>query len=269
MATNPKIELRNYVVDLCREVSIYMREHLEKVEASDIEEKELNSLVSYVDKEVEKMIVDKLMQVTPDAGLITEEDTKNDPDKAQVWIIDPLDGTTNFLRKIPHFSTSIALMENGVITLGVVYETMHDTAYAAIRGQGAWMNNKPISVSQVDKMNKAIVVTGFPYRRDGDMQQSLDLIQFCVVNCRGIRRLGSAALDLAYIASGKLDIYYENFLNIWDIAAGVLLVEEAGGVLTDFNNGNQYLETGGIIASNKHLHPEISKAITDTYADSY
>ena len=266
MAVNPKIELRNYLVDLCRQVSVYMREQLDKVEASDIEEKELNSLVSYVDKQAEKMIVEALLQVTPDAGFITEEDTEDNPDKDQVWIIDPLDGTTNFLRKIPHFSTSIALMEDRKITLGIVYETMHDISYTAIRGQGAWINDKPMKVSQLTEMKDAIVVTGFPYRRDGDMQQSLDMIQYCVLNCRGIRRLGSAALDLAYVACGKLDIYYENFLNIWDIAAGVLLVEEAQGVLTDFENGDQYLETGGIIASNKYLHPGIMKAISDIYS---
>lgn len=265
MAINPKIELRNFLVNLCKDVSIYMRAELEKVQADDIEEKELNSLVSYVDKEAEKMIVAALKGITPDAGFLTEEDTKNEINKPLVWIIDPLDGTTNYLRKIPHFSTSIAMMEDGVVTLGIVYETMQDTAYTAIKGQGAWRNDSPLHVSKIDKLSEAIVVTGFPYKRDKNMEANFDLLKFCVLNCRGIRRLGSAALDLAYVADGKIDIYYESSLNIWDIAAGILLVQEAKGAMTDFSGEFDFLESGNVLACNPALHKPMLEAISQAY----
>ena len=265
MAINPKIELRNFLVNLCQEVSVYMRSQLEQVRNEDIEEKELNSLVSYVDKEAEKMIVKALKEITPDAGFLTEEDTKNEIDKPQVWIIDPIDGTTNYLRKIPHFSTSIALMENGVVTLGIVYETMQDVAYTAIKGQGAWRNDQPLNVSKVDKLSEAIVVTGFPYKRDKNMEANFELLKFCVMNCRGIRRLGSAALDLAYVADGKIDIYYESSLNIWDIAAGILLVQEAKGAMTDLEGNNNFLDSGNVIACSPALHKPMLDAIAQAY----
>lgn len=268
MAINPNIELRDFLVSLCKDVADYIKSELEKVQADDIEEKELNSLVSYVDKQAEQMIVTALKEITPKAGFLTEEDTKNDLEKPKVWIIDPLDGTTNYLRKIPHFSTSIALMENGVITHGIVYEIMQDVAYTAIKGQGAWKNNVALKVSTVQQLDKALVVTGFPYKRDRNMEANFELLKYCVLNCRGVRRLGSAALDLAYVAAGKIDIYYENSLNIWDIAAGVLLVQEAGGAMTDFDGKTDFLKSGDVLACNTTLHPPILEVITKAYSES-
>jgi len=266
MAVNQKSELRNFLVSLCQEVAAFIRDELDKVSATDIEEKELNSLVSYVDKQAEAMIVEALNQVTPGAGFITEEDTEDDRTQALTWIIDPLDGTTNFLRKIPHFSISIALMEDKEVTLGIVYEVMLDVAYTAIKGQGAWANDKPIKVANTDRLSNAIVVTGFPYRKNINMEASFDVLRFCVMNCRGVRRLGSAALDLAYVACGKIDIYYENSLNIWDIAAGILLVQEAGGKVADFKGQQEYHSTGSIISSNAPLFEDIKSAILQHYS---
>jgi len=268
MALSIRSELRVALIDLCKEVGTFIKTELDKVSEADIEEKELNSLVSYVDKQAEQMIVTALAELTPGCGFITEEDTEDDRNKAQVWIIDPLDGTTNFLRKIPHFSISIALMEDEELTVGIVYEVMLDIAYTAIKGQGAWQNDHPISVSKVDALDQAIVVTGFPYRRDYNMESAFTALRFCVNNCRGVRRLGSAALDLAYVASGKLDIYYENTLNIWDIAAGVLLVSEAGGKVSDYEGKQKFLNTGSIISSNGLLHSEIEAAIIAAYTSS-
>jgi len=265
MAVNQQVELINHLKQLCTEVAIFIRENLDKVSASDIEEKELNSLVSYVDKEAEQMIVSSLREVTPNAGFITEEDTEDQTTQEQIWIVDPLDGTTNFLRKIPHFSISIALMEKEEISLGIVYEVMLNKAYTAIKGMGAWEGKKKLSVTTITDMSKAIVVTGFPYKKNPNMESSFDVLKFCILNCRGVRRLGSAALDLAYVAAGKIDIYYENSLNIWDIAAGALLVQEAGGKMTDFEGGQKYLQTGSIISSNHFLHEGITEAILDSY----
>ena len=259
-------ELKEELSVLCKDVAAFIKDQLHTVSASDIEEKEMNSLVSYVDKEAEKKIVQRLQALIPEAGFITEEDTvdqetKGEETHSSVWIIDPLDGTTNFLHKIPHFSISIALMEEGVTTLGIVYEIMLDNAYTAIKGQGAWENDKPISVTPTKELIKAVVVTGFPYRRDIDIDASLAVLKYCVMHCRGVRRLGSAALDLAYVASGKIDIYYENALNIWDIAAGALLVEEAGGIMTDYHGERSFLQRGSIISSNPHLYDEIHGVI--------
>lgn len=259
-------KIQNEVIDLCKEVGAFIKNELYNVSASDIEEKDMNSLVSYVDKTAEKMIVSKLQTLTPDSGFITEEDTVAQEKKEQVWIIDPLDGTTNFLHKIPHFSISIALMENDKLQFGAVYEIMLDNIYTAIRGGGAFENGKQIFVRPIDDLSQAIVVTGFPYKKDKSIDASLNVLKFCVLNCRGVRRLGSAALDLAYVASGKIDIYYENTLNIWDVAAGALLVQEAGGKITDYDGYSEHLKKGSIIASNKELYPHILKAITSNLA---
>jgi len=251
------------LVSLCTEVAAFIRSQLDAVTAADVEEKEMNSLVSYVDKEAEKMIVSKLLTLIPDAGFITEEDTVKQEKKEYIWIIDPLDGTTNFLKKIPHFSISIALMHGGEIIQGIVYEVMLDIAYTAIKGQGAFMNGQAIKVTGQDKLNHAVVVTGFPYKKDINIDASLNMLKYCVLNCRGVRRLGSAALDLAYVASGKIDIYYENSLNIWDVAAGALLVEEAGGIMADYSKTKNYLGNGSIVASTPDLYENISAAIQE------
>ena len=261
MSSNILFELKIELVRLGESVGQFIKDELDKVSQSDIETKELNSLVSYVDKEAEKRIVKRLSELTPTYGFITEEDTDDSVGQDSIWIIDPLDGTTNFLHKIPHFSISIALQYKGEIVLGMVYEIMLDTAYTAIKGFGAWENDKTISVSKTTDMKEAIVVTGFPYRRDFDIDRSLAILKYCVVNCRGVRRLGSAALDLAYVASGRIDIYYENSLNIWDLAAGALLVKEAGGEVSDYIGGEDYLSSGRIISSNAKLHSNISSVI--------
>jgi len=256
---------RENLITLCKEVSDFIKGQLNEVSSDDVETKDMNSLVSYVDKEAEKMIVSTLSELTPSAGFVTEEDTVDQPDKKQVWIVDPLDGTTNFLYKIPHFSISIALMEEGEITLGIVYEVVLDIPYTAIKGKGAWMGTQPLKVRDNNDMSRALVITGFPYRRGLDIDASLAVLRYCVINCRGVRRLGSAALDLAYVAAGKIDIYYENALSIWDIAAGALLVTEAGGRMSDYAGENNYLKSGRIISSNGQLHDEILGAIVKAH----
>ncbi len=262
MTTEKLLSLKEDLTKLCAEVSVFVREEIDKVSHSDIETKDLNSLVSYVDKEAERKIVTALKTWTPQAGFITEEDTVTQEDKPLIWIIDPLDGTTNYLHNIPHFSISIALMGQGKVILGIVYEVVLDRAFTAIKGLGAWENDKPVLVKPTKNLIEAIVVTGFPYNRNQDIDKNLAILKFCILNCRGLRRLGSAALDLVYVATGKIDIYYENSLNIWDIAAGALIVQEAGGQVSGFNN-TDHLKSGSIIASNKNLHAPISSVINN------
>ena len=215
------------------------------------------------------MIVSRLAELLPAAGFITEEETENNFNTNQTWIVDPLDGTTNFLYKIPHFSISIALKEGENISLGIVHEVMQGISYTAIRGQGAWANGKVIHVSKTKELSKAMIGMGFPYDRTFDLEANLNMLRFAILNGRGIRRMGSAALDLAYVAAGKLDIYYEHTLNIWDLAAGVLLVEEAGGHVSDYDGSSAYLSTGAIVSTNGILHQVISEAVQKFYSISY
>ena len=256
-------DLKNSVEALCVDVSAFIRAQLNAVRQDDVETKDMNSLVSYVDKEAEKMIVAHLSKLLPEAGFITEENTVSQEVKSKMWIIDPLDGTTNFLYKIPHFSISIALRSEEETLLGVVYEIPSDTSFSAIKGQGAWENNKAISVNSSRPKSELLVVTGFPYDREASVDARLEILKFCILNYRGIRRLGSAALDLAYVASGRFDIYYENTLNIWDIAAGALIVEEAGGVISDYQGNQEHLKNGSIIATYAQHHQEILNVIQE------
>lgn len=260
MAINPLYEIKNTVTELCIEVGDFIKTEWHKVQSDDIEVKDLNSLVSYVDKEAEKLIVKKLASLIPEAGFITEENTVTQEKKAKLWIVDPLDGTTNFLYKIPHFSISIALQIDGEVVFGAVHDIILNTTYTAIKGFGAWENNNSISVRQTKKLSETIAVTGFPYKRDYDIDKNLSVLKHFILHCRGIRRLGSAALDLAYVASGKIDIYYEKTLNIWDIAAGYLLVNEAGGQVSGFNEASP-LVSGSVIATNTYLHDEVRNVI--------
>ncbi len=234
------------------------------VGSDDIEVKSLNSLVSYVDKKAEEIIVDKLSTLLPDAAFITEEDTVDQgEDKQYTWIIDPLDGTTNFLTGIPHFSVSIALANKKGIIAGVVYDVMRKELFSASKGGGFMINGVASKSLQSKPLSEAIIVTGFPYAKNHDFKKTLEVVAYFLENARGFRRLGSAALDLAYVATGRLDLYYESNLNIWDIAAGVLLVEEAGGQVIDYQGGSSFLERGEIIAGHAGLvsqaAPEIQK----------
>ncbi len=259
---NQLSDLKLKLERLCQDVSAFIRTEMQKVQQSDIEIKDMNSLVTYVDKNAEIKIVEVLKKLLPEAGFITEEGTVSQDAKELMWVIDPLDGTTNFLYKIPHFSISIALTQNGDPILGIVYDVMLDVAYTAIKGHGTFENNHRVKVRKNKETLDAIVVTGFPYKREPQhIDASLLMLRYCVENCRGIRRLGSAALDLAYVASGKIDLYYENTLNIWDLAAGALLVTEAGGIVSDYHGGNSYLADGSIIASSPGIYDKMYPVI--------
>jgi len=257
-------DIKTKLEKLCQEVSVFIKAEMQKVQQTDIEVKDMNSLVTYVDKNAEIKIVKSLKKLVPEAGYITEEGTVVQDSKELMWVIDPLDGTTNFLYKIPHFSISIALMKDGDPILGIVHDVMLDTSYTAIKGHGTYENNLPVKVRNNNDTLDAVIVTGFPYKREPQhIDASLQMIRYCVENCRGIRRLGSAALDLAYVASGKIDLYYENTLNIWDIAAGALLVTEAGGIVSDYHGGNTYLQDGSIIASSPGVYDKMYPVINE------
>jgi len=229
-----------------------------------IEKKGANDLVSYVDKTSEQHIKDYLQDLIPEASFVGEESGQDIQDSPLKWVVDPLDGTTNYLHQVPTFSTSIALLLNDVPVLGIVHEHMRDEFFSATKGNGAFLNGKPIEVTKTEEFQNALVATGFPYDSTPYLDGHLAMIKFCLLNTRGVRRIGSAAVDLAYIAAGRFDAYYEYNLNIWDIAAGVLIVQEAGGQVTDFWGKNNFLHGETLVATNQTLHSRFLTAMTNT-----
>lgn len=268
MDNNVSEEIIFKAIEIVKEVGNYIREELGKVQEGEIEEKELNSLVSYVDKTAEEKLVPVLSELIPGCSFITEEDTvEQSGDGEYQWIIDPLDGTSNFLHQIPYFAVSVALRKGGEVIFGVVYNIMQDECFSAQRGKGAYMNGRKISVSKTDRLDKAILATGFPYSNEVNTDPLVECIRHWIKNARGIRRLGAAALDLCYVACGRLDFYYETTINIWDIAAGVIIVEEAGGRITDFYGEHDYFDKKMVIASNDQFHDEVKSVINKCYAE--
>ena len=172
-----------------------------------------------------------------------------------------MDGTTNFLQQIPHFAVSIALRVAGQLQIGVVYDVMREQCFHAVKGNGAFCDHSAISVSNSKSLDEFIIATGFPYSNSLNFKALLNILEYWMRNARGIRRFGSAALDLCFVAVGRLDCYYESTLNVWDVAAGILIVEEAGGKLSDYQGGNNFGKGAEVVASNGHMHDEIIEAI--------
>ncbi|MBA9075888.1 inositol monophosphatase family protein [Rufibacter quisquiliarum] len=242
--------LRDQVVTLTKAVGRFISTEAQNFDRSKMEEKGLNNLVSYVDKEAEKQLVAGLEQLLPAAGFITEEETKNERGEEYNWIIDPLDGTTNFIHGLPVYSVSIALMRQEELVLGVVYDITRDECYHAIKGGGAYCNDQRIYVSKAATLADGLIATGFPYYSFDLMQKYLQVMGSFMQNCHGVRRLGSAALDLAYVACGRFEGYFEFNINSYDVAGGAILVQEAGGQVTDFRGGQNYVFGREICVSN-------------------
>ncbi|MBP6610860.1 MAG: inositol monophosphatase [Paludibacter sp.] len=243
-------ELTLSVCSIAREAGAFMASERNSFDDSKIEHKGLHDLVSYVDKSSEELIINKLLTLLPNAGFIAEEGTNNTLGERFNWIIDPLDGTTNYIHGLPIYSVSIALMDADELVIGVVYEVGHDECFYAWKDGGAYLNDKKISVSNRTDMHQALLATGFPYSDFSRMDQYLNFFKWAMTNSRGIRRLGSAAADLAYVACGRFDAFWEYSLKPWDVAAGALLVKEAGGKVTDYQGGETYLFGKEIVATN-------------------
>lgn len=250
-----------HVIDISKKAGSFIRRERETFSRSRIEEKGVNNLVSYVDKEAEKMLVEGLEQLLPEAGFITEEGTISKKGEVYNWIIDPLDGTTNFLHNLPIYSVSIALMRNDEVVLGVVYEIGRDECFYALEGGKAYCNDKEIKVSEVPKLKEGLLATGFPYYSFDKIGAYLDIMSEFMQNTHGLRRMGSAAVDLAYVACGRFEGYYEFNIYAWDVAAGALIVERAGGKVTDFTGGKNFIFGKQIIAANA-VHAEILEVIS-------
>ncbi len=253
---------------LCEQVQVislrigkFISAERKKVKASDIEMKGSSNFVSYVDKTAEKFFVEELKKLLPVAGFIAEEDASLQKANRYNWVIDPLDGTTNYLHGIPCFATSVALLENDIPVIGVVHEMNGDECFYAWKGGGAWMNGERISVSTCASLKEALVSTGFPYEEQGWHDKYISLFSDVQRTSIGMRRVGSAATDIAYVACGRYDAYYEYGIHAWDVAAGVLLVQEAGGVVTDFSGGNDFIFGERFVCGNKNVQTQLLEKI--------
>jgi myo-inositol-1(or 4)-monophosphatase len=257
--------LTEQVAMLARTAGSFIREEGKNFSLEKVEQKGFNDLVSYVDKGAEKIIVNGLAELLPQAGFITEEGTRSDDSQELTWIVDPLDGTTNFVHGVPMYAVSIALARGTEILSGVVYEINLDECFAASVGAAATCNGNPIRVSSPDKLADSLVATGFPYDDGGKSDRYLNLLAHFLKNTHGLRRLGSAAVDLCYVACGRVEGYLEYNLQSYDVAAGTLIVKQAGGRVTDFGGGENYLFGAEILASNGKVHQGLLEAITDHF----
>lgn len=229
-----------------------------------IQHKGPHDLVSNADTQVEQEIIHLLKKGYPEIGILAEESGAGGKKSDPVWIIDPIDGTANFVHGVPHFALSIGLLQEGVLQCGVVYNPITDELFVAERGRGAFLNDVRIRVSPNRQLSQALLATGFPHKQVALLEPYLDSFRVLFPTCRGIRRLGSAALDLAYVAAGRFDGFWEPGLAAWDIAAGALLVREAGGFVTDFAGGDGFLTSGNVVAGNPGLHARILSRIQST-----
>jgi len=233
--------LTQKIIKLSKEVGGFLKNEITEVNDQDVEEKGIHNLVTYVDKKAERMLVYALSDFLPEAGFIAEEGTSKKIGAVYNWIIDPLDGTTNYIHGVPLYCVSLALKMHDEIVLGVIYEPNLDECFYSWKNAPSYLNGKIIQVSETKKLDQSLLATGFPYYDYDRLKDYLVFFEYLMRYSRGIRRLGSAAMDLAYVACGRYDGFYEYGLNAWDVAAGVLIVKNAGGENFDFKGGDDFI----------------------------
>jgi len=258
--------------NLCQEViliakqagSFIARERV-NFDLRSIEIKGKANFVTYVDKKAEEIIVEGLRKLLPESGFITEEGTATNSGEKYRWVIDPLDGTTNFIHGLPPYAVSIGLLEGEEIVLGVVYEISRSECFYAWKGSKAMLDGKEIRVSEAATTNQALIITGFPYGVVKNTDKFISAIKYFMENSHGIRRLGSAATDLSYVAAGRSEAFWETGLQSWDVAAGAIILRQAGGRVTDFRGNEKFLFTGEVIATNGNYYKEFQSIIEKIY----
>jgi myo-inositol-1(or 4)-monophosphatase len=217
--------------------------------------------VSEVDDAAEEAILSVLRDAYPDHGILAEESGRDEKKSDYVWVIDPLDGTTNFLHGLPQYCVSIGLLVKGVPTQAVIYDPNRNELFTATKGVGAYLNDRRIRVSRTDRLEQALVGTGFPFREVGNLDEYMRMLRNMMLGTSGVRRPGAAALDLAWVAAGRIDAFWEIGLSPWDMAAGALLVREAGGLIGDLDGEDRFLDTGRVLASNAKLFSAMMQAL--------
>jgi len=250
----------NIAVRAARSAGNVIIRHIDRLDSLAVQNKQRNDFVTDVDRQAEQAIISTLRKAYPNHGILAEESGADGDDEFQ-WIIDPLDGTTNYLHGFPQYAVSIALRQRGRLEQGVIYNPLSQELFTATRGAGAYLNERRIRVSARKGLEGALLGTGFPFKAQHHLDAYLAMFRALFPMSAGIRRAGSAALDLAFVAAGRLDGFWEIGLNTWDMAAGVLLIQEAGGLSGDFSGGHDHLSSGNLVSGNPKVFAEILRAI--------
>lgn len=258
-------KISGQVVSLCLKNADYIKEQIELLKVKDIELKDEHNFVTYVDRKSEEMLVEELSRLVPGSGFIAEEGKYGLEGAGLKWVIDPLDGTTNFIHNVPIFSISVALIQDDQVILGVVHEINRSESFYSWKGAKAYLNGKEIRVSAAGRLQDSLLVTGFPYSRDEILDRYIDLFKGFMKRTQDLRRLGSAAADLAYVAAGRFEGFYEISLSPWDVAAGSFLVRQAGGQVTDFQGGDDYIFGKSLVSSNGLVHEEMLEVVREYF----
>ena len=252
----------NVMVKACRKASKTLIRDFGEIENLQVSQKGPGDFVTASDKKVEKILIDELILARPNYSILSEEIGEIINDKSFKWVIDPIDGTSNFLHGIPHFAISIGLEHNGEIICGIIYDPIKDEMFTAEKGNGAYINNQRMRVSSRSKLKDCIIFTGGPRHDSKDQKLALDeYINFSLKVLVPIRKLGSASLDMAYVAAGRCDGFWQRNLNYWDIAAGIILIKEAGGFVTDFSGNHEYIKNKTILATNSKINEEMIEVL--------
>ncbi len=246
-------EICRTVVEVATEAGNYIHSRINNLAPGAVETKSKHNFVTEVDKATEALIIERLRPLVAGAGFIAEEGTETHRGDVYNWVIDPLDGTTNFIHGAPPVAVSIALIENDKPVVGVVYEVWLKEAFYAWKGSKAYLNGKEIRVSDAPTVRDSLIATGFPYTRFDRFSQYMETMEYFFNNTHGVRRLGSAATDLAWVACGRYDGFYEYNLSPWDVAAGALIVMQAGGRITDFSGGENYIFGREVVSGNARM----------------
>ena len=258
----------NIAVRAARAAGDIIVRNMDRLDRIKVVTKQNNDFVSNVDHLAEETIISTIKQAYPDHGILAEESGKQAENSEFQWIIDPLDGTTNYLHGFPQFAVSIALKHKDRLEVGVIYDPVSQELFTASRGNGAMLNDRKIRVTSHKGLQNALLGTGFPYYDQSYIDTYLETMKELMQRTAGIRRPGSAALDLAWLAAGRIDGFWEFNLKAWDIAAGALIVREAGGIVSDFENKGNYLHSGDIIAAGPKVFPEMLKIIQEKVGNS-
>ena len=267
IVNSPMQPMLNIAVRAARSAGDLILRSAENVGRLHIDQKGKNDYASEVDRMAEREIIGIIKTAFPEHAILAEESGKHKGNDF-VWVIDPLDGTTNFLHGFPQYAVSIALKHKNRLEVGVIYDPLRDELFTAKRGGGAMLNNRRLRVTNQLSLKGALIGTGFPFKTDKHLDAYMGMFRALTTECAGIRRAGAAALDLAYVAAGRLDGFWEIGVMEWDVAAGILLIKEAGGVITDFSFNDKYLESGNVIAGSPKMHQLMYQLIEPHVTDN-
>ncbi len=253
--------LLNTAVTTARAAGDFIMRHYNQADQLSVTTKQASDFVSEVDRQAEQMIIDKIRTAYPEHAILAEESGEHGETGGMQWIIDPLDGTTNYLHRFPQFAVSIACRDQKDLEIAVVYDPFSQELFTASKGAGAHLDGRRIRVSRTNKLERSLIGTGLPFRKEEKIDRFLPMLREVMLRTAGVRRPGAASLDLAYLAAGRLDGFWELGLKPWDMAAGILLIREAGGTVTELGGGKHPMESGNILAGNLKIHHELDKIL--------